>query len=171
MTRRTHLRFAAAAMAAVGVACAAGCTPAPLPGVLAMERTETGGARALIAPCAQAVVLDFSVYAKGRTDGLYSWDVTNDAMSGGIASVDLFTAPPGWSVTDSTLTDVQTEGTYKAKFWGSGAGYRALNGELSFTAQQLASLKPGKVLVNKNGKTRTADRSAFLKYDPERCEP
>lgn len=150
-------------------ALAVGCTPAPKE-LLAVERTQGGGARVLIAPCADFDVLQFSAFSEGNSGGYPRWAVINDAMRGPLTEIDLFSAPQGWSVTEETLRDVRAAGKYTMTLDGAVHG-RGLDGRISFTSSQFESLPPGEVLVADNGSAKSTQKSNFMKEDSGRCKP
>ncbi|MFF3013639.1 hypothetical protein [Streptomyces sp. NPDC057939] len=143
------------------------CSPAPS-AILAVERTDPGKARVLIAPCADYAALQFDVFSSGGTVGYKIWAIDSDAMGGPLSSVDLFTAPPGWSVAESSLTDLKGAHEYTVVLEGA-VGSRGLDGEISFTPAQFEGLKDGEVLVRDDGETKKIKSSEFMKKDSGRC--
>ncbi|MFD8978424.1 hypothetical protein [Streptomyces sp. NPDC059564] len=146
---------------------AGGCTPAPK-ALLAVERTDAGRARVLIAPCPEYDALQFSVSSSGGSVGHQRWALINDAMGGPLASVDLFSPPQGWSVTRSALSDLKGGREYTVKIDGAVRG-RGLDGRLSFTPSQFDSLKPGRVIVTNGEDSKVIEKSEFMKKDAGRC--
>ncbi|MFF3020482.1 hypothetical protein [Streptomyces sp. NPDC057939] len=171
MDRKMFRRMVATlAVVPLLAALAVGCRPAPH-AILAVERNRTGGAGVLIAPCADYDVVHLSVFSHeaGKVD-LSRWAIINDAMRGSLAELELFSVPQGWSVTEDTLQGVAGGGEYTVTIDGSVRG-RGLDGELSFAADQLASLKPGEVLVDGDGGAKAVPRSKFVNAKSGRCEP
>ncbi|MFD7561346.1 hypothetical protein ACFV9E_43580 [Streptomyces sp. NPDC059835] len=156
-------------MLLIGVSTVVGCTPVPK-GLLAVERTDTGGARALIAPCPGYQSLQFSVYSTGGSSGYQRWAVINDAMGGSLSQVELFSAPAGWSTTESALKDLKGAKKYTLTLDGAIRG-RGLDGEVTFTPDQLEALQAGKVIVADGDGTKVVSRSAFMKDESARCSP
>ncbi|MEV7526305.1 hypothetical protein [Streptomyces sp. NPDC091371] len=157
-------------MLSAAISAAVACTPTPK-GLLAVERTETGSVRVLIAPCSDYDALDFSVFRKGGGSAdLQRWAVSNEVMRGSLPSIELFATPPGWRTTSTTLSDLKGGGTYTLTVYGA-VGGRGLDGKVAFTAGQLEGLTAGQVLVKQGSETKVVSRSEFMKDDPDRCTP
>ncbi|RKS97220.1 hypothetical protein BX286_7034 [Streptomyces sp. 3211.6] len=162
---------AAATVAAGSImaATAVGCSPAPK-ALLAVERTDTGGARVLIAPCPEYSAQMLSVSSSGGTIGFKRWSLVNDAMGGPLDSVELFSKPKGWSVAESELSDLKGGREYTVVLVGGVRG-RGLGGEISFTPDEFVALKPGQVLVRDGKGSKAAKKSEFMKKNSDRCTP
>ncbi|MGE7386914.1 hypothetical protein ACQKM2_15675 [Streptomyces sp. NPDC004126] len=150
-------------------AAAVSCSPAPK-ALLAVERTESGRARILVAPCPRYTAQMFSFFSSGGTIGYKRWFLMNDSMRGSLASVDLFEPPQGWSVRRSELVDLKGGREYTAVLRG-GVNGRGLDGRISFTPDLFDRLKPGKVLVPDGEGAKMVKRSEFMKKDADRCTP
>ncbi|MFD0375700.1 hypothetical protein [Streptomyces sp. NPDC127112] len=146
-----------------------GCSPAPK-STLAVERTEEGKARVLIAPCPEYDALQFSIFSKGGSVGFHSWAISNNAMRGQLAEIELFSAPTGWSVTEEGLKSIDAAESYTIHLDGSVRG-RGLDGKISFTPDRFEALKPGQVLVRDGKGAKTVKKSEFMKKDSDRCTP
>lgn len=145
-----------------------GCGPAP-ESLLAVERTESGGTRLLVAPCPAYNIHDVSVLRDIEVDPLELWSVVRDGPNGSPSQIDLFTAPSGYSVDDARLTSLQGPEAYSAEVRGT-VGTHNLRGEVRFTVEQLGKLGAGKVLTGTKG-DKVMDRAKFLKASSDRCEP
>ncbi|GLV87960.1 hypothetical protein Slala03_76490 [Streptomyces lavendulae subsp. lavendulae] len=148
---------------------AAGCSPAPK-SLLAVERTSTGRARVLIAPCPGYKAQVISAFSSGGTVEYKRWSIINDAMGGSLDSVELFSAPPGWSVTRSDLNELKDGGEYTVVLNGGSNGY-GLDGEITFTPDRFGALKAGEVIARDGKGSKTVKRADFMKKDAERCTP
>ncbi|MFD0375699.1 hypothetical protein [Streptomyces sp. NPDC127112] len=157
------------AVVAITAVAAVGCSPAPK-ALLAVERTDMGGARVLVAPCPEYSAQLLSVAGSGGNIGFKRWAIVNDAMGGPLDSVELFSAPQGWSVAESELSDLKGGRTYTVVLDGGVRGM-GLDGEVSFTPDRFEALKPGQVLVRDGKGARTIKKSEFMKNDSGRCTP
>ncbi|MFF9053083.1 hypothetical protein ACF09Z_18255 [Streptomyces erythrochromogenes] len=146
-----------------------GCTPTAK-AILAVEPASGGGVRVLIAPCPGYDVQQFSAITAGGAGGLQRWAVSNDAMAGPLADMELFVVPPGWSADESTLQGLQDGEEHVLTVVGAVRG-RGLDGKVRFRPDRVAALKPGQVLVSDDGETKAISRSQFMKADSARCEP
>ncbi|MFB7051758.1 hypothetical protein ACFCXT_01245 [Streptomyces vinaceus] len=165
---RTGLSLSCVVLVAAG---AAGCTPAPAP-YLAVERTEAGGARVLIAHCPGQNVDSVGVSRKdGPPETLEAWVVRGPYKSTGApASVELFgTPPPGWEVTRTTLAALTGAGKYTATAFGD-VGGKSRDSHVTFGGAALERLPAGKVITGFDG-DEVVDREKFLKGGAGRCKP
>lgn len=169
MSLKKRRPAAAVAMVFILAATAVGCTPAPK-ALVAVERTDTGRARVLVAPCPEYTAQMFSVFSSGGTIGYKRWFLISDAMGGPLDSVELFSAPQGWSVTRSELSDLKGGGEYTVVLVGGVRG-RGLGGEISFTPDEFEALKAGQVLVRDGKGSKVAKKSEFMKKNGDRCTP
>ncbi|MEU3404591.1 hypothetical protein ABZ766_11660 [Streptomyces sp. NPDC006670] len=162
----------AATIVAVGsivAAMAVGCSPAPK-ALLAIERTEAGGARVLVAPCPEYSAQLISLSSSGGTTGFKRWSLVNDAMGGPLDSVELFSALQGWSVAEAELSDLKGGREYTVVLDGGVKG-RGLDGEITFTPDGFEALKAGQVLVRDGKGSKVTKKSEFMKKDGDRCTP
>ncbi|MFD6890208.1 hypothetical protein [Streptomyces sp. NPDC059957] len=146
-----------------------GCTPAP-EALLAVERTESGGTRLLMAPCPDFRFRSVTVFHNVDEPELKKWTVSRDGMTGLLGQIDLFTPPDGFKVTESTLTSLESTGEYVANVRGVVGVEDSLTGKLSFTVDKVNKLSAGKVLTGVNG-DKVMDRAKFMKSSSERCKP
>lgn len=121
-----------------------GCSPAPK-ALLAVERTETGGTRLLMAPCPDFRFRSVTVF-HDYDDGpqIKTWTVSRERMAGSFEQIDLFTPPKGFKVTEETLTSLENYGEYIAGVDGSVEGEGSLRGELHFSAKSSTNSKLAK---------------------------
>ncbi|WP_141754147.1 hypothetical protein [Streptomyces subrutilus] len=168
MSPRQRLGIAVALSVLVPTASA--CTPTPK-ALLAIERTETGATRALIAPCPDYDALNFTVFREdGESVELERWAVSNETWRGSPPSIELLVTPQGWKSQEATLANLEGDGKYTVTIDGAVRG-RGLDGEVSFTPNQLGTLTAGEVLIKDGSGTRAVSRSEFLKKDSDRCTP
>ncbi|MFE3553351.1 hypothetical protein ACFXKW_00480 [Streptomyces sp. NPDC059193] len=133
-----------------------------------MERGEDGGIRLLVARCPGTEFGGLSVYSR-QGQPSRGWRVRRDGAAGLPGQIDLFTAPPGYTVTDATLQELSDSEEYAAVVRGVAHGKDAVDGRLVFTLRQVDVLGSGKVLTGIEG-DKVMDRAKFLKPSSAQCE-
>lgn len=162
------MRAAFSAAMILSVIGISGCSPASAP-LLAVEKTEAGGTRLLIAPCPGYRALALSVFSDSETGPLGLWSLSNKARVGSPGEVELFTPPGGWDVNTTTLTELRNPDPYVAKVDGA-IETRGLDGRVEFTVEKINNLGAGEVLTGTKGE-KVMDRAKFLKPSSGRCKP
>ncbi|MFI6156983.1 hypothetical protein ACIBCA_30345 [Kitasatospora sp. NPDC051170] len=148
MLTRRHLLLPAAAL--LLQAAATGCTPAPAPATLALQRDGAG--YAVVVPlCPKGQIVTVSVY--DTADQTADWSISSSSSSSPSSSDDtpstpdrfpLFTTPPGWTAYHSGLTTLKPDIKYHTAFTALG---NTKNSEFTFTLADLQHLKDGEVLT------------------------
>jgi len=150
--RARRAGVAGALVALAALATLAGCSPADKP-VTALRLVD-GRPTLLIAACDAAEIDSVSVYAAtGGATITAAWRARDPGSAGPPpAEVTLLEAPPGWSVSDSSLTAFAPGAAYTTAAYGSpGNAY-----PIDFTLERLGALGPGEVLAGEGHDEATA---------------
>jgi hypothetical protein len=163
--RRTGVAGTLVVLAAL--AGLAGCSPADKP--VAALRLVDGEPTLLIAECDDAEINTVSVYTSA--DGASvdeAWGARTDYLSPVEASeIRLLQTPPGWSLTDSTLTEFAPGSEYTVAAYGSSSDAFPID----FTMDQLAALGPDAVLVGESpSETKTRSEADFRDNAKDACD-
>ncbi|MGI5458206.1 hypothetical protein ACQEWB_34520 [Streptomyces sp. CA-249302] len=160
--RRTGV---AAVGAAVGSLLLAGCSPAELP-LAAASLDEDGKPVVIVRPCGDDRIGPLHLVSGAGDDGVdpgTSWFQTTDARVGR-TTFPLFSPPGSLGVRAYGPQHLSTGAGYHLDISG-GRGWDAYNVSLSFTAEDLAGLKPGQVWADR----RAMSRDDFDDLVGDRC--
>ncbi|MFJ9913868.1 hypothetical protein [Actinacidiphila glaucinigra] len=152
--------------ALVGLGLLCGCSPARLP-LVAVWTSPDGTAVARVQPCpgdhASQVVLhswdereavDTPSGGPRREGADSGWDMWSPAHIGR-TTFPLFEPPGSWQVEADGTQALLPDRTYSLSFRGPRGG-GTYNGQVYFTAADLASLRPGQVWADDRAMSRTA---------------
>ncbi|WP_031065490.1 hypothetical protein [Streptomyces sp. NRRL WC-3742] len=152
MLTRRHLLLPVAALLLLA---ATGCSPAPAPATVGLQRDGAG--YAVVVPlCPKGQVVTVSVY--DTTDRAADWSISSDGTHGTLDRFPLFTTPPGWTAYHSGLTALKPDTKYHTAFTALG---NTKNSEFTFTLTDLHTLKDGEVLTLTDDGTTTLPADKF----------
>ncbi|MFI8180838.1 hypothetical protein OG539_19260 [Actinacidiphila glaucinigra] len=161
--------------ALVGLGLLCGCSPARLP-LVAVWTSPDGTAVARVQPCPgdHAARMDLLSWDERESD-----DASADGPSGGAAdsgwnmwsparigrtTFPLFEPPDSWQVETAGTQALLPGRTYSLSFFGP-RGSDTYDGQVHFTAADLASLRPGQVWAD----DRAMNRAAFAELVADTC--
>lgn len=141
-----------------------GCGAEMLP-LVAVEPDARGGFTAVLRPCGDDLITGLSLFGThgDPEQNVSGWDTTIDRR-GADARFPLFSPPAVWHATPVGVQRVVPGYTYELAFGKAESNYE-YTGTVTFTAKDLASLKPGQVWAD--GKAMSL--RAFEKLAEDAC--